>query len=585
VRIAIGADHNGFVLKETVKRHLQELGHEVTDYGVPAHTLADYPDIAEMVARQVAAGQVDRAVLACGTGLGMAIVANKVPGVRAASVTDPYSAERAVKSNDAQVLCLGGKVIAAEVALLLVDHWLSSEFQGGESARKVSKIQALDATRFESSRAEPRAKPGRRISPRPATVPSRSASVKSGEPLVGSVRSTAGYPRARESAGALGADLARPSRELTMDPQLRRPIGSTAVLVDQLSLGLVPLGNLYKAVSDEQAQAVLQRWWDLGLRTFDVAPVYGFGIAEQRLGRFLHGKPRDEYVISTKVGRLIRAGAPPDPALFIDGVPYFHGTPHGVNPVFDFSHDGVRRSLEESLERLGIDRVDIVYIHDPDDYVPQALSEAYPAMAALRDQGLLRALGIGVTTVATPLVFARETQIDCIMLAGRYTLLEQPALKELLPLCLERGISVVNGGVLNSGFLADPRLGAYYEYHPTHDHALVGRSLRIKGVSERYGVPLKAAAIQFAMGHPSVASVVIGASSVEHVDECVRMFQQPVPAEMWEQLKSDGLVDMAAPSPANRWAGVSDSRGPRTGPPTLAGRSEPTPDLITRDPA
>jgi D-threo-aldose 1-dehydrogenase len=339
-----------------------------------------------------------------------------------------------------------------------------------------------------------------------------------------------------------------------MNPRARRRIGTTEAFIDQLSLGLVPLGNLYKAVSDDQAQAVLQRWWDLGLRAYDVAPVYGFGVAERRLGRFLADKPRDEYFVSTKVGRLLRAGAPPDPALFIEGVPYFHGTPPGINPVFDFSYDGVMRSLEESLERMQVGRVDLVYIHDPDDHIPQALEGAYPAVERMRSDGVVRAIGVGVTTVDTPAVFARQTDIDCVMLAGRYTLLEQPALDELLPLCSERSISVVAGGVLNSGFLGDPRIGAYYDYHPTYDKSLVDRTIRIKEICERHGVPLKAAALQVASFHPAVSSVVIGASSVSHVDECVEMFERRVPVALWQELTTVGLVDARTPIPMDESA-------------------------------
>jgi D-threo-aldose 1-dehydrogenase len=335
-----------------------------------------------------------------------------------------------------------------------------------------------------------------------------------------------------------------------MDPRTPKTLGRTSVQVDELLLGLVPLGNLYRVVSDDEAQAVLQAWWDHGLRTFDVAPVYGFGIAEQRLGRFLRGKPRDEFVVSTKVGRPVRKGAPPDPELYWpDGTPYFHGTPEGVFPYYDFSRDGMLRGLERSLERLGLDRVDYVHLHDPDNHLRAAIDEAFPALADLKAQGAIGAIGVGTNWGWVGHAIAREAPVDCILLAGRYTLVDFEGTEALLPLCVERGISVINGGVFNGGFLADPRIGGLFQYRPTSDQALVDRAVAIKATCERHGVPIKAAAIQFGLGHPAVAAVVVGASTVAHAEEVIRLFRQPIPAALWQELLETGLLPPGTPVP------------------------------------
>jgi D-threo-aldose 1-dehydrogenase len=327
-------------------------------------------------------------------------------------------------------------------------------------------------------------------------------------------------------------------------------LGRTDVEVDQLALGLVPLGNNYKVVSDTEAQAVLQTWWDAGLRTFDVAPVYGFGIAEERLGWFLSGRPRSEFVVSTKVGRPVGFGAPPDPELFMpDGSPQFHDTPPGVNPYYDFSREGILRGLDDSLGRLGLDRVDYVHLHDPDKHIRQAIDEAFPTLLELKAQGLIRAIGTGVNWSWVALAIARECDIDAILLAGRYSLIDIEGLEELLPLCVERRISVIDGGVFNGGFLADPKIGGMFQYRPTSDQALVDHALRIKAVCAEYGVPLKAAAVQFPMGHPAVASVVVGAGSVTHASEVIAAFEYPIPDALWGELVDEGLLPAGTPTP------------------------------------
>lgn len=335
-----------------------------------------------------------------------------------------------------------------------------------------------------------------------------------------------------------------------MDPRKRIALGSTYVRVDQLALGLVPLGNLYRAISDEQAQATLQAWWDRGLRTFDVAPLYGFGLAEERLGRFLRGKPRSEFCVSTKVGRPVRAGEPPDQDLIMaDGSPQFRGTPPAVNPYHDYSRAGVLRSLEESLRRLDLDRVDYVHIHDPDDHIGQAVGEAFPALADLRSQGVIGAIGVGVNWSWVALAIAGDCDLDCIMLAGRYSILDQEGLAELLLLCESRHISVLAGGVFNSGFVADPRPGAMFQYRPNYDAALIDRAVRIKTVAESHGVPIKAAAIQFPFGHPAVSAAVLGAGSPAHAAELVDMFELSIPDAMWKELLAERLLPEGTPVP------------------------------------
>lgn len=336
-----------------------------------------------------------------------------------------------------------------------------------------------------------------------------------------------------------------------MDPRARVRLGRSSVTVDQLLLGLVPLGNLYKIVPEDEAQAVLQAWWDAGLRTFDVAPVYGFGIAEDRLGRFLADKPRDAFVVSTKVGRPVRSGAPSDPELFWpDGRPYYWGTPEGVFPYYDYTRDGMLWGFEQSLRRLRLDRVDYVHMHDPDDHVQAAIEVVFPALAELRAQGTIGAIGVGTNWGRVGEPIARATDLDCLLLAGRYTLMDFEGAEGLLPLCAERGISVIAGGVFNGGFLADPRIGATFQYQPTSDAALVARAQRVKAVCEEHGVPIKAAAMQFPLGHPAVAAVVVGAGSVSHAREVIELFERPIPGALWGQLIAEGLLPPGTPVPA-----------------------------------
>jgi D-threo-aldose 1-dehydrogenase len=326
-----------------------------------------------------------------------------------------------------------------------------------------------------------------------------------------------------------------------MDPRQRVQLGRTRLTVTRLGLGTAPLGGLFTEVADDDALGVVEAAWAAGVRFFDTAPLYGHGLAERRLGAVLRERPRDEFTLATKVGRLLRADAPPEPGQHFKGVP-------PVNPVFDFSYDGVLRSVDESLARLGLDRVDVLHIHDPDEHFEEALRGAYPALHRLRQEGVIDAVGAGMNQAGMLARFAREADFDCFLLAGRYTLLDQVGLRELLPLCQERGIAVVAGGVFNSGILADPRAGATYDYARAGAEVLT-RARRVDEICRRHGVPLKAAAIQFPLGHPAITAVLVGCRSPAELADDLRMAETEVPAALWEELKVEGLLAPDVPTP------------------------------------
>jgi len=324
------------------------------------------------------------------------------------------------------------------------------------------------------------------------------------------------------------------------------PLGRSGLRVSVLSLGTAPLGNLFAPVAEEDADATVGSALDAGLTYIDTAPHYGLGLAERRLGRLLAGRPRDSFVLSTKAGRLVRPLAPgeaADPEGFTDTPP--------AKRVWDFSGDGVRRSLEESLERLGLDRVDVLLVHDPDDHERQASEQAFPALAELRDQGVVRAVGAGMNQAEMLTRFVRDHDLDMVLVAGRYSLLDQRALAELLPTCAARGTAVVVGGVFNSGLLADPRPGATFDYAPAPPE-LVDRAARLAEVCARHGTPLRAAALAFPFGHPAVTSVLVGARSAAEVSDAVACFQRPVPDALWAELVATGLLPDHVPTPAGR---------------------------------
>ncbi len=297
-----------------------------------------------------------------------------------------------------------------------------------------------------------------------------------------------------------------------------------------LSLGGAALGNLFTPLSDETARGAVDAAWEAGIRSFDTAPHYGLGLSERRMGQALRGRPREAYTLSTKVGRILepRDGGGDDLAAGF-AVPATH------RRRWDFSADGVRRSIESSLERLGLDRVDIVYLHDPDDHAEQALREAYPALERLRSEGVVRAIGAGMNRTGLLTRFLRESDVDAVLCAGRYSLLDQEAADVLLPEAAARGKSVVVGGVFNSGLLADPRPGATYDYAAAPPE-LVERALKIKAVCAAHGVPLRAAALAFPLRHPAVAGVLVGARSAAEVIDAAVHFETSVPDALWEEL-------------------------------------------------
>ena len=301
--------------------------------------------------------------------------------------------------------------------------------------------------------------------------------------------------------------------------------------MDELGLGAANVGNLYRAISDDDARAVLEAAWERGIRHYDTAPHYGLGLSERRLGAFLATKPREEYVISTKVGRLLRPS--PETAGRLDDENQF-AVPASLRRVWDFSAGGIRASLEESLERLGLERVDVVYLHDPDEHDLAAdLATGIPAVAALRDEGLVGAVGIGSKSAEALTAAVRTGGLDLAMVAGRYTLLEQA--DELVAACRAAGVGIVAAAVFNSGLLATPHLGGRYEYGAVPAEVLE-RARRIADVCERHGVTLPEAALQFPLREPAVRSVVVGAASPEQVRENVRRMQVEIPEALWDEL-------------------------------------------------
>lgn len=311
-----------------------------------------------------------------------------------------------------------------------------------------------------------------------------------------------------------------------MNPAERATIGRTGVAVSVVGLGAAPLGGLFTAVDEAAAIPVVAAAFERGLSYIDVAPLYGAGLAEERVGRALAGLPRDSYTLSTKVGRLVVDSDEPSDYV---------GAP-GKKAQFDFSRDAILRSIDESLQRLQLDRVDILYIHDPDDHWEAAVGTAYPTLADLRSQGVVRAIGAGMNQAAMLSRFVTETDIDVVLCAGRYTLLDQSAADELFPECLHRGVSVVMGGVYNSGVLADPYAETvYYDYEPAPDH-IVKRARELADLCASHGTPLPAVALQFSQRHPAVTSVLTGVRSQSELTTNLEMATFPVPDALWSEL-------------------------------------------------
>jgi D-threo-aldose 1-dehydrogenase len=302
------------------------------------------------------------------------------------------------------------------------------------------------------------------------------------------------------------------------------PLGSFPLV-----FGGAPIGGLYAPVSDDEAAQTLQAAWEAGIRSFDTAPHYGVGLSERRIGDFLAGRPRAEFIVSTKVGRLL---VPATEA--VDGTEGFYGTPL-LSRVRDYSRDGVLRSLEESLRRLRLDRVDIALIHDPDEFMTAALDDAYPALADLRSQGVVGAIGAGMNSAAPLTWLVERCDLDCVLVAGRYTLLDDSAADSLFPLCLRRGIAVLAGGVFNSGILAQPREGARYDYTPAASDVLA-RARRIEAICARYKVPMAAAALRFTLRHPAVTAAVVGARTPAEILSDVSYLSEDIPDDLFTEL-------------------------------------------------
>lgn len=341
----------------------------------------------------------------------------------------------------------------------------------------------------------------------------------------------------------------------SVDPFAQNQLGRSAVHVTALGVGTTQLGELYQRLPNSQALGMLNAAADSGVKYFDTAPLYGAGLAEHRVGEALRGRPRDSYVLSTKVGRWYE---PPSDARPYDRSDWAGGL--RFNARLDYSYEGTMRSLEQSMMRLATSRIDIALIHDVDVFThgtqqacdqrfDEAMNGAYRALCELRKSGDILAIGVGVNEAEMCARFARNGEFDCMLLAGRYSLLEQGALDEFLPLAQQKEISVLVGGVFNSGILASgPQPGAKYDYREASPQ-LLARVSRIESICAEYQVPLAAAAAQFPLGHPSVASVVLGAVSSEEVRQIVRWMKTPIPSDLWKRLREEELLNPHAPVP------------------------------------
>lgn len=335
-----------------------------------------------------------------------------------------------------------------------------------------------------------------------------------------------------------------------------RKVGRTKLEVTELGLGSAPMGGFRATIPDAEAVALTNAGYEAGVRFFDTSPFYGYGRSELRMGAALREKPRDSYVLSTKIGRILHALRPGEipPAHFREG-----GLP-GFAPIFDYTYDGVMRSLEHSHFRLGIARIDIALVHDVDFWTTKdraileerfktVVDSGFRALDELRRAGVIGAIGVGINEVDTSLRFIQAADFDCMLLAGRYTLLEQGALDAFLPECTKRGVSVILGGPYNSGILTGGvKPGATHDYEAA-PAPLIDKAQKIEAVCQRHGVTLGAAALQFPLFHPAVCAVIPGALSITEVKQNVDRVQTKIPSELWAELKRENLLDPAAPTP------------------------------------
>lgn len=308
--------------------------------------------------------------------------------------------------------------------------------------------------------------------------------------------------------------------------------------VTRMGLGTAPLGGLFKSVTDHDGEELLQTALNLGINYFDTAPQYGHGVAEIRVGKALR-EAKNPFVIETKVGRVLR---------HVEGVEpeqWFPDAPRNIVPVYDYSAGGIKQAFEESLERLGLPHIDIVLMHDAEDYIKEATENAFPVLADLRSQGLIKAIGLGMNYVEPALEIMKGTDLDIALIAGRFTLLDQVAQKELFPYALENNIDISMGGVLNSGVLANPVAGATYNYLPASDE-VIARAKAIGEFMKERGVPLLAAALQFPHRHPAVTTVIVGPRNRAELETNIEHFEYQLPDNLWTELEDSGLVEKLA---------------------------------------
>jgi D-threo-aldose 1-dehydrogenase len=335
-----------------------------------------------------------------------------------------------------------------------------------------------------------------------------------------------------------------------------RQLGKTSLNVSTLGFGAASMGNLYQAVTDEEAQATLAAAIDLGLNLFDTSPRYGAGLSERRVGDALRALPKDQYVLSTKVGRILK----PDAKADTDKLRHGFLTPMPFEAHYDYSYSGIMRSFEDSMQRLGLAEIDTLLVHDigaythgNDDkrYFEQFETSGYKALETLRKYGAIKAVGLGVNETEICEKVMNIGQFDCFLLAGRYSLLEQDPLHQFLPKCEAHGASIILGGPYNSGILATGVNGKnvpYYDYEPAPKH-IIERVAKIEAVCAQYQVTLAAAALQFPLGHSAVASVIPGLGSAKRVQHTIELFNEVIPPEFWQTLKDESLLDQAAPLP------------------------------------
>ena len=303
----------------------------------------------------------------------------------------------------------------------------------------------------------------------------------------------------------------------------------------RLSLGTAPLAGLFKSVDISESDQLIHTALDSGMNYFDTAPLYGHGLAEERLGRIL-GSVTQPFVLQTKVGRVLNWVEKADP------VPWFPDADPHIQPVFDYSADGIKRSLDDSLKRLGVDHIDIALMHDAENHIPQAINIAYPVLADLKRQGIIKAIGIGINFCDVAIEIMKSVDLDIVLLAGRYTLLDQSAQNKLLPYALERKVDITIGGVFNSGVLADPKPGATFEYLPASDE-IIAKAQAIGAFLSERGIPLTAAALQFPLRHPAVTSVLTGSRTVKELTANIADFSRNIPDAAWNALEESGLVN------------------------------------------